>query len=455
MNQQWTLHVEDFARIKSADIEISPLMCFVGDNNSGKSYIMSLLWGILTKCKMLFDVQKPNESPIYAECYRWLLEHIGQEVVIDSAVEKLYLNWFNELLSEYKKELMSQIFNYDVPIKKLKIQDFKRHKKLLVKIDNNPYDNNLKFIERKELLRDDEFDRIALEIPLKEEVLPIALWRANIFICTHLIMMDWIKMFPNIGAPPMYFPASRTGFLLARKEIARSSITDKYSLKVDDRAFQEKMTAPYIQYLDFLNSVSKSVEIRDEKKLGLIKFIIDEITNGQVLVKDEGRVIRYKPKGTKRELPMGVTSSVVTEIAPLHLLLTTNTPLRLLIIEEPEAHLHPALQKKIAQLLIRAVHSDIPIWINTHSDTILHHFNNMIKLKNRLPAEQKKLMKKFNYAAQDLLSSSEINVYQFQRDEKNTCITKLESGKYGFVVPTFNDSIEELFDEIHEFQGDD
>ena len=455
MNQQWTLHVEDFARIKSADIEISPLMCFVGDNNSGKSYIMSLLWGILTKCKMLFDGQKPNESPIYAECYRWLSEHIGQEVVIDSAVEKLYLNWFNELLSEYKKELMLQIFNYDVPIKKLKIQDFKHHKKLLVKIDNNPYDNKLKFIERKELLRDDEFDRIALEIPLKEEVLPISLWRANIFICIHLIMMDWIKMFPNIDAPPMYFPASRTGFLLARKEIARSSITDKYSLKVDDRAFQEKMTAPYIQYLDFLNSVSKSVEIRDEKNLGLIKFIIDEITNGQVLVKDEGRVIRYKPKGTKRELPMGVTSSVVTEIAPLHLLLTTNTPLRLLIIEEPEAHLHPALQKKIAQLLIRAVHSDIPIWINTHSDTILHHFNNMIKLKNRLPAEQKKLMKKFNYAVQDLLSSSEINVYQFQRDEKNTCITKLESGKYGFVVPTFNDSIEELFDEIHEFQGDD
>ena len=47
MDQTWTLHVENFARIKKADIEISPLMCFIGDNNSGKSYIMSLLWGIL------------------------------------------------------------------------------------------------------------------------------------------------------------------------------------------------------------------------------------------------------------------------------------------------------------------------------------------------------------------------------------------------------------------------
>ena len=48
MNKKWTLHVENFAKIKSADVTIAPLMCFVGDNNSGKSYLMSILWGILT-----------------------------------------------------------------------------------------------------------------------------------------------------------------------------------------------------------------------------------------------------------------------------------------------------------------------------------------------------------------------------------------------------------------------
>ena len=41
MNCTWTLHVENFAKIKSADIQISPLLCLVGDNNSGKSYMMS------------------------------------------------------------------------------------------------------------------------------------------------------------------------------------------------------------------------------------------------------------------------------------------------------------------------------------------------------------------------------------------------------------------------------
>ncbi|MGN0357426.1 MAG: AAA family ATPase [Blautia sp.] len=43
MDKKWTLHVENFAKIKMADVQISSLISFVGDNNSGKSYLMSLL----------------------------------------------------------------------------------------------------------------------------------------------------------------------------------------------------------------------------------------------------------------------------------------------------------------------------------------------------------------------------------------------------------------------------
>ena len=62
MNKKWTLHVENFAKIKSADVTIAPLMCFVGDNNSGKSYLMSILWGILTLGKDIFP-KKPHTTP--------------------------------------------------------------------------------------------------------------------------------------------------------------------------------------------------------------------------------------------------------------------------------------------------------------------------------------------------------------------------------------------------------
>lgn len=42
----WRVKVSGYGKIESAEIEAAPLTLFVGDNNSGKSYLMSLLWGI-------------------------------------------------------------------------------------------------------------------------------------------------------------------------------------------------------------------------------------------------------------------------------------------------------------------------------------------------------------------------------------------------------------------------
>ena len=78
MDKKWTLHVENFAKIKSADVTIAPLMCFVGDNNSGKSYLMSILWGILTLGKDIFP-KKPSEAKAYKQCESWLKEHLNTE----------------------------------------------------------------------------------------------------------------------------------------------------------------------------------------------------------------------------------------------------------------------------------------------------------------------------------------------------------------------------------------
>ncbi len=59
MKNRWTLHVEDFGSIKSADIDVAPMMLFVGQNNTGKSYLASLLWGIL---ETGFDEQLPDSD---------------------------------------------------------------------------------------------------------------------------------------------------------------------------------------------------------------------------------------------------------------------------------------------------------------------------------------------------------------------------------------------------------
>src|SRR5580700_2291352 len=44
---RWKLLVEGLGKIERAEVDVRPLMLFVGDNNSGKSYLASLLWGLV------------------------------------------------------------------------------------------------------------------------------------------------------------------------------------------------------------------------------------------------------------------------------------------------------------------------------------------------------------------------------------------------------------------------
>ena len=440
MNQRWTLHVENFARIESADIEISPLMCFIGDNNSGKSYIMSLLWGLLHHSWYFLFSDNGVAVKRQEDCRRWREQFNGQKCFIDDNAAQKYVALFNDLLDINKEKIITDIFNREISVGKIEIRNFKT-------------------------LNVASFYCSSSELTIKnsEQVFKVSgnyqKWvNADFAICWSLIMGGLTTPYPIEEATglPIYLPASRTGFLLTRREIATRSISRNFSLQSEDKKIRETLTSPYIQFLQMINSLTDSPKNHSEEKMSLINFLQKEIIHGDIKVKADGKIINYSPEDVKSdELPMSLTSSVVTETAALLLMLTNRLYFRLVVIEEPEAHLHPALQKKIAQLLIRFVHSGIPIWITTHSDTILQHFNNMIKLNNRQVEEREKLLKEFNYTSDDLLTAEEIRLYQFERGNERTKIQKLESGKYGFVANLFNKAIDELVAEIYAFQEDE
>ena len=79
--------------------------------------------------------------------------------------------------------------------------------------------------------------------------------------------------------------------------------------------------------------------------------------------------------------PMARASSMLSELAPL--LLVLKSP-RLyvdhLTIDEPEAHLHPEMQVRVASFLAALVNQGMGIVLTTHSDFFVAQFNNMIRL---------------------------------------------------------------------------
>ena len=97
----------------------------------------------------------------------------------------------------------------------------------------------------------------------------------------------------------------------------------------------------------------------------------------------------YRPDKWNTDLPLARASSMVSELAPVVLYLRYLVePGDLLIIEEPESHLHPALQATFARELARLVHSGVRVLLTTHSEWILEALANVVRL-SELSEEQR------------------------------------------------------------------
>ena len=72
-------------------------------------------------------------------------------------------------------------------------------------------------------------------------------------------------------------------------------------------------------------------------------------------------------------------SSSVSELTPLVLFIRYYlSPNDIFIVEEPEAHLHPGAQRKVAGILVELVNAGVNVVITTHSDVILEQISNLI-----------------------------------------------------------------------------
>ena len=442
MNKEWTLKVRKFAKIESAEVKISPLMCFVGDNNSGKSYLMSLLWGILTLGKELFP-KIPSESKSYKKCENWLRENLNQNHEITDEMIDGYIFWFNDLLSSGKKILLNKIFNYEMDAEKIEICNYRRRKKMEIQWENSG--------ERYSVTEN------YIRFPIKETYSKEDLFRMNAYICWNLLM-------EGIAAPlytpivkgrrmgePVYLPASRTGFMLTYSQLIENSLQISFTPSMHENS--SPLTLPYVDFLQLITKFETKAKI-GKKNQWAADYIETNMTKGDLIVKkDMIPLIQYHPEGTDRQIPLYVASSLVAEISPLLLLFKSDINFKTLIIEEPEAHLHPELQQKMATLLIHLVNMGIPVWITTHSDTILQQFNNMMKLRNH--EKVKELMQEYGYTRDDLLNGRDVSMYQFTPCENGrTSLEQLKATPYGFVVPTFNHALEKIVREVYAFQED-
>jgi hypothetical protein len=156
--------------------------------------------------------------------------------------------------------------------------------------------------------------------------------------------------------------------------------------------------------------------------------------------------VLYEHAAGEPALPMQLSSSLVTELAPVVLTLRHLSGYRVLIIEEPEAHLHPKLQRALAQVIVRLVRKGLFVWITTHSENFCQQINNFMKLGAH--PRRAEMQKKHGYEENDYLDVDDVGGYQFEPDAAGrSVVTEMKKTPQGLVMPTFNRELAALTDE--------
>ena len=164
-------------------------------------------------------------------------------------------------------------------------------------------------------------------------------------------------------------------------------------------------------------------------------------------------VYRARAKRRKLDVPIWRASSMAEELAPLvlwikHLL----SPGEMLVIEEPEAHLHPESQRRVARALVRLARAGVTVLCITHSPLIVHQVSNHILASQADPAR----LEEVGFTEEDLLREEEVGAYLFRmrEDGRGSEIRPLRI-ELGFGVPEdeFVEAAEEIGEEAYRLTG--
>lgn len=438
------IEAKDFGPVSDGNITLEPLTVFIGPNNSGKSYVAMLIHSIFESYTPALSRQLPYfmRGRFFAEDidirtflkeFRELARQIGglkegMELEIPrQLIEEVNNKIFEEI---YEKRLSTEIIrSFACPLNKL-IRIGKRSFSL--KINFNSYGTRLAYQKNK--LRIKEYPKLDVNIRVKVAKRPgltVAVEEKNREVLIEIsaswgekkeekkfmpvrlmgIILDVCgsKILENIAMPCYYLPAARSGILQGHKALAASIV------KKAPYAGVERLEIPKFSGVvsDFISSV---ITLPEEKGpfYELAQNFERELIKGEIVVRTLGEYLYPEIEYNFQEtlIPLHRASSTVSELAPLFLYLKYSIESgSILIIEEPEAHLHPENQRILAKCLVKLIRKGVNIVITTHSEYLLEQLSSFILLSK---VEPQKRVKKYKYSEEDFLRTDEIAAYVFK-----------------------------------------
>ena len=133
----------------------------------------------------------------------------------------------------------------------------------------------------------------------------------------------------------------------------------------------------YEEFFDLKLDLNRPLLKSSEQSVAISECLSD--VNMGDLQQIDGKIMYYTRSGV--EIPLTAAASSIKELAPFTMMLNKfSTNGISVLFEEPEAHLHPDRQVKMADLIACAINNGCHMQVTTHSDYFLKRINNLIKL---------------------------------------------------------------------------
>ncbi len=446
------ISIKNFGPIAEAqDIDLCPLTVFVGPSNTGKSYLAVLIYALFesfqTREYLPFHHRRRKKhedmrlsdfgKAISAEVNDFLTRLTKEGIKITNFLdlpEKL-----QKLVKEEMGRELAQMFYQELP--RCMGTSTKENQLITDKFFLHFEDNKKSFklsslnknatMEIKNFRFEKGYFRrfMSLSNDMPNEI------RAEIFLDS---VLGELAGYSDYVSKSFYLPAARTGIMQSHQAIVGALV------KRTPFAGLEAVSVPTLSGIvsDFLQELI-SMDT-SQKKGNTISNIADDmeekILKGSIKTKPFEAIqypqFLYKQNGL--EVPLLCSSSMVSELAPVVLFIRHRVGKGdLLIIEEPEAHLHPEAQRNIAEVVVHLVRAGVRVMVTTHSDYFLDQLANHVRLSKLTKSKRSKLTDRQNACLQE----DEIGAYVFRRQEGGTIVEKLHFDRENGLSPEDHDTV--------------
>lgn len=431
--------VRNLGPIEEAEIELKPLTILVGPNNAGKTWLTSILPGILGTYgwrKYLDAYLDGNVSETYP-VLDTLIQNIfdnGNAVIdlVQFADEQgeQYINHAAQFSKNWLQEFLStERISFDDLEVHISLEETKRL--FLEHIQQASMNERLSVgrVTDKPLLR-------AMKQPGEQklyfytteniaEKLPP---RAVREFALGIILRGLHRAFyPGIRT----FPAERTTFIAIQEE-KRLTEEDFLPSENEESTFEElrskSLSVPVKSFLNMISVLQHSSLSRREKTakndqsiaryMQLSVVLEQQVLGGKLDYStsepDTTREILFTTTTTgvvSMEIP--AVSSMVKELSPLVLYLRYLAKSgELLVIDEPEMNLHPEAQVKIIEFLAMLVNAGLPVLITTQSPYVVDQVINLMEAYKHSEEEKDNLASLFFLQQKEaFIAQSDVAVY--------------------------------------------